>query len=189
MDHSCILRNVAKHISLDEREKNLFTSFLTHQKVKKKELILNEGDVCNSISYIHKGAFRAFYRDKESRESDVMFGIDDWWITDMYSFATGKPAMLHIEAVEDSEIFGLKKEKLDQLFDDVPKFEKLFRIIMQNSYIREQLRTVQNLSMTARERYDNFMKKYPEHAQRIPQKYIASYLGMTPEFLSSIRKK
>ena len=189
MDHSLILRNVAKHISLDEREQNLFTSLLAHQSVRKKESILKEGEVCNCINYIHKGVFRAFYRDKEGRESDVMFGIDDWWITDMFSFATGSPAMLHIEAIEDCEVFCLKKKNLDQLFKEVPKFERFFRIIMQNSYIREQLRTMQNLSMTARERYENFLKKYPQHAQRIPQKYIASYLGMTPEFLSSIRKK
>lgn len=187
--HASILTNVAKHIPLSNHEKNSFTNLLQFRRITKKSLILKEGEICDAIYYIHKGAFRAFYRDSETHESVVMFGIDDWWITDMFSFASKEPAMLHIEAMEESEIFALKKESFDQLLETIPKFERFFRIIFQNSYIREQLRTVQNLSMTAAQRYAYFTKKYPLQVQRISQKYIASYLGMTPEFLSAIRKK
>jgi CRP-like cAMP-binding protein len=187
--HASILHNVAKHIHLNDQEKDYFTTLLQYKAVPKRTLILKEGELCEAIHYIHKGAFRAFFRDAEGHESDVMFGIDDWWITDLLSFVTREPAMLHIEAMEEGELFALKRESLDQLFETVPKFERFFRIIFQNSYIREQLRTVQNLSMNAAQRYEYFTKKYPLQVQRIPQKYIASYLGMTPEFLSVIRKK
>ena len=116
-----------------------------------------------------------------------MFAIADWWITDMYCFTNQLPAMLNIQAVEHSEIFQLPKNNLDTLYDKVPQFEKFFRIIMQNAYIREQLRVIQSLSLSAEERYDNFMNKYPQIACQVTQKQIASYLGITPEFLSNIR--
>ena len=99
------------------------------------------------------------------------------------------PAMLHIEAVEKSEVLQLSKNNLDKLLLEVPKFERFFRIIFQNAYIREQLRTIQNLSLTAAERYEKFIFKYPAVIQQVPQKQIASYIGVTPEFLSTIRSK
>jgi CRP-like cAMP-binding protein len=118
-----------------------------------------------------------------------MLAIDDWWVTDMYSYVMGKPAMLHISAIEDTSVFQLPKDDLEILFLKVPKFERFFRILMQNAYIREQLRVIQNLSMSAEERYLNFLKKYPLLVQRISQKQIASYLGVSPEFLSTVRKR
>jgi CRP-like cAMP-binding protein len=118
-----------------------------------------------------------------------MFAINDWWITDMYSFASGQPAMLNIDAIEDSTVFELLKTDLDELYIKAPKFARFFRIIMQNAYIREQLRIIQNLSMPAEERYQSFLKKYPQFTERVPLKQIASYLGITPEFLSVLRKK
>ena len=116
-----------------------------------------------------------------------MFAIADWWITDMYCFINEQPAMLNIETVEDSLIFQLQKDELDKLYIRIPKFERFFRIIMQNAYIREQLRVIQNLSLSAEERYDHFLSKYPQVAKQVTGKQIASYLGITPEFLSAIR--
>lgn len=188
MDTSHIFRNICRHIELNEDERSFFISLLSCKTIGRRKFILEEGQICDRINYIHHGAFRAFYRDAESHESMVMFGIDDWWITDMYSFTTREPAMLHIEALEESVIIELTREAFDQLLVKVPKFERFFRIIMQNSYVREQVRMLQNLSLTAAERYEQFLKKYPAVAQRIPQKHIASYLGITPEFLSAIRK-
>lgn len=189
MDYSAILKNIAKHISLDEQEAALFTSLLTYREVRKKEHILREGDCCATISYVHGGVLRAYYLDKEGNENSIMFAIHDWWVTDIYSFATGNPAVMHIDALENSGIFQLPKKDLDRLFVQVPKFERFFRIIMQNSYIREQLRSIQNLSLSAEQRYLNFSQKYPDFMQKVSQKQIASYLGMTPEFLSAIRSK
>jgi len=187
MEHTSILTNVAKHISLDKEEISYFVSVLNRQEVSKKDFILREGQICKSISFVHSGILRAYYIDKEGKESTIMFAIADWWITDMFCFVNQKPAMLNIQAVENSRIFQLQKDALDKLYLKLPKFERFFRIIMQNAYIREQLRVIQNLSLSAEERYNNFLSKYPQIAKQVTQKQIASYLGITPEFLSTIR--
>jgi Cyclic nucleotide-binding domain. len=189
MESSQVLQNVSKHISLERKEADYFISLLTEKEVKRKEIILEAGKPCTIINYVHSGVLRAFYRDREADESIIMFAINDWWVTDMFSFSTGHPAMLNIDALEDSTVLQLQKKDLDQLYLEVPKFERFFRIIMQNAYVREQLRIIENLSLTAEERYNNFLKKYPQFAQRVPLKQIASYLGVTPEFLSVVRKK
>lgn len=185
--HDLILANVAKHIILNNEERDYFISLLEAKQVAKKAIVLKEGQACKYINFVQSGALRAYYLDKEGKESTIMFAVADWWITDMYCFINKLPAMLYIEAIEDSCIFQLKKEYLDELYDKVPKFERFFRIIMQNAYIREQLRVIQNLSLSAEERYRNFLSKYPQVAQQVTQKQIASYLGITPEFLSKIR--
>jgi CRP-like cAMP-binding protein len=187
MIHDPILTNVAKHISLNKEETDYFISLLETKQVAKKTIVLKEGQACRHINFVQSGTLRAYYLDNEGKESTIMFAVADWWITDMYCFINKLPAMLYIEAIEDSSIFQLKKEYLDELYDKVPKFERFFRIIMQNAYIREQLRVIQNLSLSAEERYHNFVSKYPQVAQQVTQKQIASYLGITPEFLSKIR--
>jgi CRP-like cAMP-binding protein len=183
-----ILKNIAKHISLDEDEVEYFTSLLQYKEIRKKDLLLKEGQACRTISYVQSGALRAFFVDKEGKESTIMFAIHDWWITDMYCFVMEQPAMQNIIAIKDSCVLQLKKNDLEQLYLKVPKFERFFRIIMQNSYIREQVRVLQNLSLPAEERYNIFINKYPQLIPHISLKQIASYLGITPEFLSTVRK-
>ncbi|WP_276501640.1 Crp/Fnr family transcriptional regulator [Terrimonas pollutisoli] len=183
------LKNVSKHISLDEKETALFTSLLTYKEVPKKTLLLAEGQACKHLSYVTSGALRSYCLDKEGKESTIMFAVADWWLTDMYCFLNNKPAMMYIEAIDDSCILQISRENFDKLFDSIPKFERFFRILMQNAYTREQLRIIENLTLTAEERYDRFLNKYPQIAQQVTQKQIASYLGITPEFLSAIRKK
>jgi CRP-like cAMP-binding protein len=185
--HDLILQNIAKHISLSKEETAYFVSLLKHKEVSKKELILKEGQPCRYINFVCAGALRAFYIDKDARESTIMFAVADWWITDMYCFLEQRPAMLNIETIENSSILQLSKKDLNTLYHEVPKFEKFFRIIMQNAYTREQLRIIQTLSLSAEERYDNFLSKYPQIVKQVTQKQIASYLGITPEFLSAIR--
>ncbi len=187
MSYSLVLNNISKHISLNKDETDHFYSLLRYEEIKRKSFVLTEGQVCKTINYVHSGALRAYYVDKNGKQSTIMFAIHDWWITDMFCFVNQQPAMLFIEAIENSCIFKLSKEALDKLYIDIPKFERFFRIIMQNAYIREQLRIVQNLSLTAEERYHNFLSKYPQIAKQVTQKQIASYLGITPEFLSAIR--
>jgi CRP-like cAMP-binding protein len=187
MLYDLILKNVAKHISLNTEEINFFISLLQQQDVAKKTFILKEGQLCKDLCYVHSGTLRAYYCDANGRESTIMFSINDWWITDMFGFINRQPAMLNIEAIEQSSIFQLSKDNYDMLCNEVPKFERFFRIIMQNAYIREQLRIIQNLSLSAEERYDSFMDKYPRIVQQVTQKQVASYLGITPEFLSTIR--
>lgn len=188
MAYDIILKNINKHISLDKEEISYFTSLLKEKKVPKKSMILREEQVCKEISFVQSGALRAFYMDQVGKESTIMFAIADWWVTDMFCFVNEQPAMLNIEAIEDSVILQLLKTDLDKLYIKVPKFERFFRIIMQNAYIREQLRVIQNLSLSANERYNLFLGKYPQIVKHIKQKQIASYLGITPEFLSMLRK-
>jgi CRP-like cAMP-binding protein len=187
MTPSLILENIAKHISLTEEEAGFFGSLLTKKKVAKRALILKEGQLCKYINFVESGILRAFYLDKTGKESTVMFAVADWWVTDMYCFVNQQPAMLNIEALEDSCVLQLLKEDLDELYDKVPKFERFFRIILQNAYVREQLRVIEDLSLSTEERYTNFISKYPQVVELVTQKQIASYLGITPEFLSMIR--
>ncbi len=189
MSYDLLLANIARHIQLTEEETEYVTSLFAFKEVNKKDCILREGQVCRYIHYVHSGALRAYHVDKDNKEVTIMFAVADWWITDMFCFVNGKPAMVYIEAIEDSCIFQLSKENLDKLFLTLPQWERFFRILMQNAYIREQLRMMENLSLTAEERYDKFLAKYPQVAKQVTQKQIASYLGITPEFLSSIRKK
>jgi len=183
-----ILEHIAKHIFLTEEETDFFISLLTRKTIKRKECLLKEGQVCRVINYVHSGTLRAYCLGSEGRESTIMFALADWWVTDMSCFVNRKPAMMYIEAVEDSTVLQLQKEDQEELLLKVPKFERFFRILLQNAYIREQLRVIQNLSMAAEERYDRFLEKYPQIARQVTQKQIASYLGITPEFLSNIRK-
>lgn len=183
-----ILSNIAKHITLDADEAADFVSLLNGREVGRKYCLLREDEVCDTISYVYSGALRAYYLGRDGKESTIMFAIADWWVTDMHCFLNRQPAMVYIEAIEDSYVLQLSKDHFDQLFAQIPKFERFFRILMQNAYTREQLRVIQNLSLSAEERYRNFLQKYPLIVKHITQKQIASYLGITPEFLSTIRK-
>ncbi|HYI77499.1 MAG TPA: Crp/Fnr family transcriptional regulator, partial [Chryseolinea sp.] len=184
MDFNLVLQNIAKHIVLNNNEASYFTGLLKHREIARKELLLKQGEIAKYINYIHSGALKAYYLNSESDENIIMLAVDDWWITDMYSFSSGNPAMQSISAIEDSVVLQLQRNDFDELLKRIPAFERFFRILMQNAYIREQVRVIQNLSMPAEERYLNFLKKYPQLVQRVTQKQIASYIGVSPEFLS-----
>ena len=187
MQTDLILQNIERHISPGNDEKNYFISLLKQETITRKTFLLQEGQLCRNIFYVQSGTIRAYYTDKSGKESTIMFAIADWWITDMYCFINEQPAMLSIAALENSSVFQLQKKDWDRLLIKIPLFEKYFRILMQNAYIREQLRIIQNLSISAEERYHNFLTRYPQVAKQVTQKQIASYLGITPEFLSTIR--
>ena len=184
-----ILQNVARHITLDIAAQERFLSRLTHRTYKRKEYLLEVNQPCNTFNFVNQGAFRAFYRGEDDKESTIMFAMTDWWITDMPCFIAGKPAMISIETISPGWVWQLTKADMDTLVEEVPRFERYFRILMQNAYIREQLRMLQTLSLPAETRYANFMEKYPSILPHVTQKHIASYLGITPEFLSVIRNK
>jgi CRP-like cAMP-binding protein len=188
MSLDLILKNIGKHIELNNEEITLFQSLIKFKTLTKKTLLLSAEENCNYLNFVHSGALRSFYLDKDGKESTIMFAVADWWVTDMYCFLNGKPAMMYIEALEDSYILQLSKAAFDKLLFDVPKFEIFFRILMQNAYTREQLRVIENLSSSAEDRYESFLRKYPHIAETLKQKQIASYLGITPEHLSTIRK-
>lgn len=187
MNTDQILANISKHIILSENEKEFIIKHLDIKILEKGEYLLKTDDPCNHIFFVNSGTMRAFFLGVNSRESTIMFAIQDWWITDMHCFLNHLPAMVNIQAVEKSCLIRLSKRNLDLIFEHVPAFNKFFRILMQNAYCREQLRMLENLSLPSAERYHNFINKYPQIASKVPLKQIASYLGITPEFLSAIR--
>ena len=189
LDTHKIFSNISNHISLSDEEKEHFFNLLKEQYLRKKEFLLQQDEACNYISFVNSGALRAYYLNQNGKDSTIMFAVEDWWITDMYCFINELPAMVNIQAVENSHILKLSKKDLDILFNDIPSFNKFFRILMQNAYCREQLRMIQTLSLPASDRYENFVAKYPQIVKQVPLKQIASYLGITPEFLSAIRNK
>jgi CRP-like cAMP-binding protein len=188
-DFQLILKNVGKHIGINKKDAEYFISMLTLRNAGKHELILTEGKPCRHIYFVNNGAFRSFCTDARGGEHIVMFAIDDWWITDMHGFALEKAALVSIEAIEPSQVLQLEKSDLEKLYARVPVFERFFRIMMQNAYVREQLRVTQSLTLDATARYHAFAARYPQFMRRIPLKMVASYLGVTPQFLSVARRR
>ena len=188
-DTELILRNVARHISLDAGERDFFLSLLQPKIFSRKTLYLEAGVVCKHSAYVLDGALKSYTVDAEGREHILSFATRDWWISDLYSLLSGKPAILNIQAIEDSNVLTLSREDQQLLYEKVPKFERFFRILIENSLIANQQRLIDNLSSPAEERYLSFLKKYPTIPSCVPQHNIASYLGITPEFLSKIRAR
>lgn len=189
MAYDLLFDNISRHIQLNEQEKTYFLSILKHRKIRKRQYLLQAGDICRHETFILNGCLRAYYVDNNGFEHVTMFGIEDWWISDLHSLLSQSPANQNIDALEDSEVLQIQKQNLEELYHQVPKFERYFRIILQNAFIAHQQRILQNISLSGEERYRLFLEKYPQFAQRLPQKQIALYLGITPEFLSKIRKQ
>lgn len=189
MDYGLILKNIARHIQLTEEEETFFTSILQQRTITRKDFLLQQGQVCRYENFVNSGCLRVYNIDKVGTEHIVMFAPEDWWVSDMYSFLTQTPASFFIDALEDTEVWQIDKNDLESLFNKVPKFDRLYRILLQNAFVAQQQRIAQNLSFTAEQRYSNFLKKYPSLEQRISQKQMAAYLGITPEFLSMLRRK
>jgi CRP-like cAMP-binding protein len=188
-DTDLIVKNVEKHITLDEHEKDLFISYLEPRSIRKRTILLRVGEICKHSTFIVDGALKSFSVDANSDEHVISFGVKDWWIADMYSLIAQKPAILTIETIADSEVLLLSRQNQELLYQQVPKFERFFRILTEKSLVANQQRIINNLTLTAEERYVHFMEKYPFVLECAPLHNIASYLGMTPEFLSKIRRK
>lgn len=189
MNTQSILQHVGQHIQLTKAEEDFFISLLQTKKLKRKTFLLQQGDICKTENFIVKGCLRTYTIDENGAVHIVLFGIEGWWVGDLYSFLTATPANFYIDALEDTEVLQISKPNLDLLYQTVPKFERFFRLIIQNAFIAQQSRINQNLSFTAEQRYLDFIKKYPLFEQRIPQKQVAAYLGITPVFLSMLRRK
>ena len=187
--YDLILKNISRFIDLTEDEKTYFTSLLKIKKLRKKQYLLQEGDISRYEYFVIKGCLRAYSIDEKGQEHIVQFAIEDWWIGDMYSFLTQTPGRLTVDALEDSELFCLDNSSLETLFIRVPKFERFFRLLVQNAFIAGQRRIIDSMSLTADERYCRFIENYPLMEKRLPLKQIASFLGITPESLSRIRSQ
>lgn len=182
-------QNIAKHISLSEKETELFCNLFQQRLIKKKSFLLKEGEVCKFEGFVIKGLFRVYHIDKSGAEQILYFAIENWWITDIDSFTNGLPSQLFIEALEDSEVLLISKNDKEFAYANLPEIEKLFRVMTQKTHVALQRRMIDNLSKTADQRYLDFIEKYPKLYQRLSNLQIAAYLGISHEFLSKIRKK
>ncbi len=186
--YDVILKNISRHIQLLPEEEKLFISFLKQRKLKKKQYLQQAGEICRFENFVTKGLLRAYTVDDKGQEHIAMFAMEDWWISDLLSFLTNTPATQHIDALEDSEVLSIEKSDLEKLYSAVPKLERLFRVLLQNAFVSSQQRILGSISQSAEEQYLAFIGKYPSLEQRIPQIQIASFLGITPETISRIRK-
>jgi len=178
-----------KKVPLTEAEQSLIKSRLAVKKIRKKQYLLQEGDICKTVAFVEKGLLRSYTVDENGGEHIMQFAVEGWFISDLYSFLTGEPATYNIEAVEDAELVMINKSAYDELLTKCAKYEKFSRILITGAYIALQKRINSLMSFTLEERYETFMKQYPEIAQRVPQHMIASYIGLTPETLSRVRKR
>ncbi|BAV06214.1 cAMP-binding domain of CRP or a regulatory subunit of cAMP-dependent protein kinases [Filimonas lacunae] len=186
---SLITRNISQHITLQPQEEEYFVSLLQPMQLKRKQVLLKEGEICKYSFFVNTGCLRGYSVDDNGFEHVLNFAPEGWWMADMYSLISQKPGVLYIDALEETELVTLSKTDQLQLYKEVPAFERFFRIITENSLVAYQQRLLDNLSLTAEERYHSFCKRYPPLINRLPSKQIAAYIGVTPEFFSKMRNK
>lgn len=184
-----LFRNISQYINLSEEDFQQFVKPFELKKFKKKEVVLKEGDYCLFEGFVLNGCFKIYYLNENGFEQTLYFAVEGWWITDIDSLINNVPGILNIEALEDSEVLMIAKKDKEYLYEIMPQIEKLFRIMNQRSSVALQRRILSLTGKTADKRYLEFLEKYPGLEQRITQQQLASYLGITHEFLSKIRRK
>ena len=187
--HQLILKNFALHISLAPDEQERALAFFQLKEVNKRTWLLHPGEIDRYIYFVKRGCLRMFYTDKSGGEHNIGFYPENWWVCDNVSFFKEKPSANAIQTMENSEVYYISLPHLEKLFQTLPKFERFFRILTQNGFELYERRITSQLYKTAEERFLEFRKRHPGLEQRIPQKHIASYLGITPAFLSMMRKE
>lgn len=188
MNITPIIQHFSNYLPLSDSEILELKSKLIERKVKRRQFILQEGDVCKHYTFVVNGCFKMYKIDAKGIEHNLQFAIENGWIADIGSFHSEKPSELYIEALEQSTILQIAKPDLLFLYSNYPKFDRNFRVLIENAFINIQKRVLQNISSTAEERYLDFLKNHPNLFNRISNVQIASYIGVTPEFLSKIRR-
>ncbi|KUJ61714.1 cyclic nucleotide-binding protein [Flavobacteriaceae bacterium CRH] len=185
--YEAFFRHIEKFITLEPSEIETVESCLSLFKIKKKEHVLKEGQVCNTIYFITKGCMRQYIINSKGSEQTLQFAIENWWITDQLSYHNHIPSHFYIQAVENTEVIAVEKAILEALLIEIPKLERYFRIVSQKSFGAMQMRIKFLFTMSAEERYHHFNDHFPEFVQRVPQYMLASYLDFSAEFMSKIR--
>lgn len=186
--HQLILNHVLKRVNLSLEEQEHFCSLLTLRKLLPRQYLLQQGEICKHESYVCSGFLRSFYVDDNGDEHTLHFAMEDWWISDSSSFIPQVPSRINIVAQEAAVVLQIDRTGIEQLYNDIPAFERFWRVLNQQALISQDQRILNAISMTGAERYEALIAKYPTLEQRLPQKHIASFLGITPVFLSQIRK-
>lgn len=186
--YDLLANNLNRHIQLEKEEFELFANSLKHRKIEKKSLLIRSGEIAKCTYFVSRGSLRLYQIQEDGAEKTALFAKEEWWVSDLYSFYSQRPAFHFLQAIEPTEVLELSKKNLERLFLEIPKLERFFRILQQNAFIAQNDRIMDMLTKTAAERYLKFIAKFPDAQLRISQKHIASYLGITPEFLSTMRK-
>ena len=185
-----LFQKIDEKIQLTQEERELTRNFFSPKKLRRRQYLLQEGDVCKYVAFVDRGLLRTYTVGDKGQEHITQFAFEGWWIGDQFSFLTGEPSTYNIDALEDCELLLLTKPAEDEMLERIPKLERYFRILLQNSLIATQKRLVSSLSQTAEERYNELISVCPETLpHRIPQHMLASFLGITPETFSRIRKQ
>lgn len=179
--------SISEYVSLTDEEWDLITNNVRPKRMLKRQFFLQEGDICQQIAFIEKGALYSYSVDKKGNQHVLQFGFEGWWIADLQSFLTNTPSTLNIEVLEDSELLIIDQQKQEKLLQEIPKYETYTRILFQNAYMALQQRLENALGRTAEEKYSRLMEQNPEFMNRVPLNLVASYLGISPETLSRVR--
>lgn len=184
-----LFKSITEVVDLTDEEFDYCKSQFLPKKLRKRQYLLQEGDICKYTVFVEKGLLRSFTVDDKGNEHILQFAMEGWWMADLYSFLTNEPSPYHMDAIEDCELLMIDKPSWDNLLDHVPVLERYFRILIQNNLIATQRRLIGAMSETAEEKYIKLTKTFPACIQRVPQHMIASYLGMTRETLSRTRSQ
>jgi CRP-like cAMP-binding protein len=187
--YELFFQKLNEKVAFTPEEQAIIKPYLTPKKLRKKQYLLQEGDVCKLTAFVEKGTLRAYSIGDNGAEHIIQFAIEGWIISDLYSFLTGEPATYNIDAVEDSELVMISKSAQEELLKKLPKYETYMRLQLTGAYLAMQRRLTSIISMPLEERYISLTTLYPDIVQRVPQHMIASYMGLTPETLSRVRRK
>ncbi|RBW54332.1 Crp/Fnr family transcriptional regulator [Tenacibaculum sp. E3R01] len=186
--YSPLIKNIKELVTISNKDIELIIDAFVPKSLTKKEILLFKGDTSNHMRFISYGCLRSYHINEAGQEYILQFGIKNWWINDLYSYLTKTPAQYFIQALKPTTVLQIHRDELEKLFNKVPAMERFFRIKMEKAYVANLNRTINSMSETAESRYLNFIKKHREIEQSVPQYMVASYLGISPEHLSTIRK-
>lgn len=184
-----LISHIQNKVELTDDQKNDLQSFFTVKKLRKKQYLLREGEICTHLSFVSKGLLKSYFVDDKGSEHINLFAFEGWWISDFKSFINHEKAVLNIDAIEETELLMIKLEDYEKLMLTIPVMDRYFRILYQNSLVTKDYRLIASNSYTAEEKYLELTQKNPEMIKRIPHNLIASFLGLAPETVSRIRKK
>lgn len=183
------LKHIQSLVLVKDESIPIINSCIVYKELSKKEFLLQPGETSSTMNFIVEGCMRSYYLDENAQEHTLQLGIEEWWINDLYSYLSRKKTRMYVQALEKTYLIQLPRKELEQLYVDVPEISNFFRIKIQNAYVVTQERVIDSMADEAYDRYERFRKSYRNIEQRVPQYIIASYLGITPEFLSYLRKK
>ncbi|RKE81426.1 Crp/Fnr family transcriptional regulator [Chryseobacterium sp. AG363] len=184
-----LLSHIENKVDITDEQKNLIQSYFTLKKLRRKQYLLMEGNVCKSLSFVSKGLLKSYFLDEKGNEHINMFAFEGWWISDFNSFINQEKSVLNIDAIEETEVLMITLENYEKMMLEIPMMDRYFRILYQNSLVTKDYRLIVSNSYTAEEKYLQLVQKNPEMIKRVPHNLIASYLGLAPETVSRIRKK